>query len=121
MQGVTDYAIYMLDPEGHGDQLERGCAADQGLHARTRSSGSTSRRSTPPRIARPGCRTQALRDRRARGPVREGGLARPQGRHAASGRMSSSIRIRDDDGDLIGFAKITRDLTERKVAQEPFG
>ena len=26
-QGVTDYAIYMLDPEGHRDQLERGRAS----------------------------------------------------------------------------------------------
>ena len=31
--------------------------------------------------------------------------------------MPSSMPIHDDDGRLIGFAKITRDMTERREAQ----
>ena len=34
----------------------------------------------------------------------------------ASGPASSSIAIRDEGGELIGFAKITRDITERVEA-----
>ncbi len=37
---------------------------------------------------------------------------------AASGPRSMIDAIRDDDGELIGFAKITRDITERRAAQE---
>ena len=32
--------------------------------------------------------------------------------------MWSSMPIRDEQGNLIGFAKITRDITERREAQQ---
>ena len=35
-----------------------------------------------------------------------------------SGRTSSIDAIRDETGELVGFAKITRDITERRKAQE---
>ena len=34
VQGVTDYAIYMLDPEGRDHELEHGGRAHQGLPRR---------------------------------------------------------------------------------------
>ena len=108
----------MLDPEGRVVELERRRAALQGLRRRTRSSASISPASTPKRTGAAALPEQALADRRARGPVRERGLARAQGRHAASGRMSSSTRSATPTGELIGFAKITRDLTERREAAE---
>ena len=52
---------------------------------RTRSSASTSRASIPRRTAPRRAGAQP-RDRRARGPLREGRLARPQGRHALLGQ-----------------------------------
>ena len=73
-------------------ELERRRRADQGLHAGRDRRRSISRASTPRRTAPAGEPARALDDRRARGPLREGGLARPQGRHAASGPTSSSIR-----------------------------
>ncbi len=36
----------------------------------------------------------------------------------AFGPLSSSIRSAAPSGEIIGFAKITRDLTERKAAEE---
>ena len=85
--------------------------------APTRSSASTSRASTPTRTARRGVPARGLEHRRARRPLRGRRLARAQGRHAASGPTSSSTPIRDEDGQLVGFAKVTRDLTERREAQ----
>ena len=85
VQGVTDYAIYMLDPHGHVVELERRRPAHQGLRAPTRSSASISRASTPTRTARPACPSARSGHRRARGPVRGGRLARAQGRHPLLG------------------------------------
>ena len=46
IEAVTDYAIYMLDPDRHRDELEPRRAAFQGLYAPTKSSASISRGST---------------------------------------------------------------------------
>ena len=114
VEGVADYALYMLDPDGHCDQLEYRRAAHQGLPAARRSSGSIFRGFTPP-PTRP---TASPRGRSA--------SPREQGRYEEEG-----WRVRKDgsffwasvvidpirrDGRLIGFAKITRDITERREA-----
>ena len=49
---------------------------------------------------------------------RGGGLARPQGRHDGSGPTSSSRRCATNSGALVGFGKVTRDLTSRQLATE---
>ena len=92
VEAITDYAIYMLDPDGHRGELEPGRAALQGLHGRRDHRPAFlallhrgGPRSRP--AARGRCDTAATR-----GQVRERRLAGPQGRHAASGRMSSSTR-----------------------------
>ena len=113
--GVTDYALYMLDPERHRQQLERRRRAHQGLPRRARSSASTSRASTPSTTAPPACRAGAA----------DGAT---EGRFEAEGwrvRKDGSLfwanvvidPIRDEHGRLVGFAKITRDITERREAQ----
>ena len=56
---------------------------------------------------------RAPRDR----PVRGRGLAHPEGRLAFLGQRGDHA-IRDDDGTLVGFAKVTRDLSERKRHEE---
>ena len=63
VQGVKDYAIYMLDPDGRVTNWNAGAAADQGLCARTRSSASISRASTPRRIGRTASRRGRWRRR----------------------------------------------------------
>ena len=115
VQGVTDYAIYMLDPSGvvsswnAGAQRIKGYAPDEiiGQHF---------------------SRFYAEEDRARGEPTRALETARKHGRFAAEGwrvrkdgsRFRASVvidAIHDDDGKLIGFAKITRDITERDEAQ----
>ncbi len=86
VESVKDYAIFILDPSGHVDDLERRRRAHQGLHAPTRSSASTSRSSTRPRTSPPASRERELEIADARGALRGGGLARPQGRLALVGQ-----------------------------------
>ena len=86
VQSVTDYAIYMLDPNGMVDQLERRRRSASRAMPPTRSSASISRASTPTRTARPACPRARCETAAARGPVRGRGLARAQGRHALLGQ-----------------------------------
>ena len=75
LKGVRDYAIYMLDAEGRvrswneGAQRIKGYSADEivGRHFRIFLPRGSARRATWP--------TQALADRRARGPIRGADLA----------------------------------------------
>ena len=105
-------------PEGNVDHLESRCGAHQGLHARTRSSASISARFYTEEDRAAGVPERALETRPADGQIRGGRLARAQGWHDASGPRVVIDAIRDDDGKLIGFAKVTRDITERDEAQQ---
>ncbi|MGN6154577.1 MAG: PAS domain S-box protein [Sphingomicrobium sp.] len=115
MQSVVDYAIFMLDQEGHvaswnpGAQRIKGYTTDEivGEHF--------SRFYTP-------------EDLEKRVPWKALETARTEGRFTAEGwrqrkdgsRFWASVvldPIRDDKGDIVGFAKVTRDLTERREAQ----
>ena len=113
---MTDYAIYMLDPTAR-DQLEPRARSASRATRPTRSSASISRGSTPTKIGRRDLPAAALETARARASskARAGGSARTE---AASGPMSSSIPSGQRPARLVGFAKITRDLTERKAAEE---
>ena len=118
VRGVTDYALYMLESGRHRHQLERRRASASRDTRPRKSSASISRASTPTRTAPPGVPARALQiasDDRA---LRRGRLAGPQGRHRSSGPASSSTPSATMTGELIGFAKITRDITERREAQE---
>ena len=93
VEGVIDYAIYMLDPDGIVDQLERRRASGSRATRPTRSSASISASSTPEDSAAglPAAASQtALRE----GQIRGRRLARPQGRHALLrlGRDRSALR-----------------------------
>ena len=111
---MTDYALYMLDPNGVITSWNAGGQRIKG-YTPERSSASISRASTPrptaPRRAAP-----ALRPRRSKAATRRkaGGCARTAPFFWASVVIDP---IRDEDGELIGFAKITRDITERREAQ----
>jgi len=114
VEGVTDYALYMLDPAGTitswniGGQRIKGYAPDEivGQHF---------------------SRFYTEADRAGGKPQRALQIAREQGRYEEDG-----WRVRKDgtffwasvvidpiyeDGTLVGFAKITRDITERREAQ----
>jgi PAS domain S-box-containing protein len=114
--GVRDYAIFMLDPNGvvktwnAGAQRFKGYAANEiiGQHF---SMFYTER----DRIA--GRPALALRTALDEGKFEdEGWRVRKDGSQFWASVVIDPIR--DDAGKLICFAKITRDITERKVAQE---
>ncbi|MDR6663330.1 PAS domain S-box-containing protein, partial [Tardiphaga robiniae] len=116
VSNVTDYALYMLDPEGHvtswnlGGQRIKGYLPDEiiGQHFS--------------RFYTPG-------DRDAGKPARALSIAREKGRYEEEGlrvRKDGTFfwasvvidPVRNDAGELIGFAKITRDITERRQAAQ---
>ncbi|SCY90345.1 hybrid sensor histidine kinase/response regulator [Microvirga guangxiensis] len=116
VQGVTDYAIYMLDPEGHISNWNPGAQRIKGY--------------TEDEVRGQHFSRFYTEEDRARGlPKRALEIARREGRFDAEGwrvrkdgtRFWASVvidAIYDDDKQLIGFAKITRDITERRNAQE---
>ena len=115
LQSVTDYAIYMLDTEGHvtswntGAQRFKGYTADEII-------GQHFSRFYAPEDQAAGLPARALQTA-----LNEGRFEAEGWRHRKDGsRFWANVVIdpvRDDNGHLIGFAKITRDLTERRRSQ----
>ena len=60
---------------------------------------------------------ERARDGAERGPVRRRGLAHPQGRHRFWANVVITA-LRDASGTLVGFGKVSRDLTERRAAED---
>ena len=114
--GVTDYALYMLDPNGMVSNWNVGGERIKGYTAEEIVGQHFSRFYTP-------------LDQAADKPARALKTALETGRYEEDGwrvRKDGSFfwasvvidPIRNDAGELIGFAKITRDISERKEAQE---
>jgi PAS domain S-box-containing protein len=115
VQGVTDYAIFMLDPEGKVTNWNTGAQHIKGYTADEIVGQHFSRFYTP-------------EDREAGVPRKALQTAEREGRFAAEGwrqrkdgtRFWANVvidAIRDENGALLGFAKVTRDLTERREAE----
>jgi len=115
VQGVTDYAIYMLTPEGlvsswnAGAQRIKGYRAEEiiGQHF-SRFYSAEDQRAGAPQLAI----ETAVRDGRFE---KEGWRLRKDGSQFMASVVIDPIRA--DDGTLLGFAKITRDITERKKSE----
>lgn len=114
VQGVTDYAIYMLSPEGIVTNWNAGAERIKGYQAAEVVGTHFSRFYTEAdRLA--GLPARSLATARAAGRVEsEGWRVRKDGTQFWSHAVVDAIR--DDHGELIGFAKITRDITERRDA-----
>ncbi|MER8447927.1 PAS domain S-box protein [Mesorhizobium sp. M1066] len=116
VQGVTDYAIYMLDPQGIITSWNSGAERIKGYSANEIIGKHFSQFYTPEDRERGGPQS-ALETAAREGRVeREGWRIRKDGTAFWSHVVIDSIR--HDNGELLGFAKITRDITERKKAQE---
>lgn len=114
VQGVTDYAIFMLDPDGRINSWNAGAQRIKGY--------------TPDEIiGEHFSRFYTQEDRDAEEPDKALDTARREGRFEREGwriRKNGAPfwahviidQIKDDSGSLIGFAKITRDVTERREA-----
>ncbi|MFL6721412.1 MAG: PAS domain S-box protein [Sphingomonas sp.] len=115
VEGVTDYAIYMLDPQGRVTNWNAGAKRIKG-YAPNEIIGEHFSRFYVPEDAEAGVPKRALETARETGRYEaEGWRVRKDG-----SRFWASVvidAIKDDDGKLIGFAKITRDQTEKREAQ----
>ena len=116
VDAITDYAIYMLDVEGHVTSWKSGAQRFKGYEPSEILGEHFSRFYTE-------------EDREAGTPARALRTAAEEGRFEHEGwrvrkdgaRFWAHVVIdpvRSPSGELVGFAKITRDLTERKLAEE---
>jgi PAS domain S-box-containing protein len=116
ISSVTDYAIYMLSTEGIVTSWNAGAQRFKGY--------------TPEEIiGQHFSRFYTDEDRAARRPAFALGSAVSEGKFEDEGwrvrkdgsRFWASVLIdpiRDEQGELLGFTKITRDITDRRKAQE---
>jgi PAS domain S-box-containing protein len=116
VEGVTDYAIYMLDPTGHivnwnpGAQRTKGYARDEVLGQHFSLFYTSEDQSI-------GLPKKALAAAEQTGKYEtEGWRVRRDGSRFWASAVINAIK--DEDGELVGFAKITRDLTEKRAADE---
>jgi len=116
VQGVTDYAIFMLNQDGFVINWNAGAERIKGYEEAEI-------------IGQHFSRFYTEEDRARRLPQRALATAACEGRYEAEGwrvRKDGRLfwasviidRIHDDAGRLVGFAKVTRDITERQKAQE---
>ena len=115
VQSVSDYAIYMLDPDGNVSTWNLGAARIKGYSAEEI-------------IGQHFSRFYTDEDRANGEPAKALECARTQGKYEKEGwrmrkdgsRFAASVVIdplRDDDGNIVGYAKITRDISERREAE----
>ena len=116
VQGVKDYALYMLDPDGRVSNWNTGAEAIKGYKAEEIVGQHFSRFYTEEDQA------EGMPERALATALAEGKYENEAWRVRKDGtRFYASVvidPIHDEDGTLVGFAKITRDITERRKANE---
>ncbi|MBW8771490.1 MAG: PAS domain-containing sensor histidine kinase [Gemmatimonadetes bacterium] len=116
VRSVKDYGIFMLDPEGRVASWNEGARRIKGYEAEE-ILGKHFSTFYPPEVAASGH------------PARELEIATREGRYEEEGwrirkdgtRFWADVVITalfGEEGTLIGYAKVTRDLTERRLAQQ---
>jgi PAS domain S-box-containing protein len=116
VQSVTDYAIYMLDPQGRVKSWNAGARRFKGYEPEEIVGEHFSRFYTEEERER-GIPRIALETAECEGRFEaEGWRVRKDGSRFWANVIIDPIR--DPDGLLLGFAKVTRDLTDRKAAEE---
>jgi PAS domain S-box-containing protein len=116
VEGVKDYAIFMLDPHGHITTWNEGARRIKGYEAEEIVGEHFSVFYTEEDVGR-GHPEEELRIARAEGSYEEEGIrVRKDGSTFWANVLITALR--DEEGSLRGFAKITRDITERKEAEE---
>jgi PAS domain S-box-containing protein len=116
VESVKDYAIVMLDPTGHvvswnaGAERFKGYRAEEiiGKHFSCFYPADAIERGVPERELKAATKDGRFED--------EGWRVRKDGKQFWANVIISALR--DKDGTLRGFSKVTRDLTERRQAEE---
>ena len=116
IEAVTDYAIYMLDPNGivtswnPGAQRFKGYAPSEiiGQHFSRFYTEDDNKRGIPALALKTAAQTGKFES--------EGWRVRKDGSRFWA--FVVIYPIRDDAGGIVGYAKITRDLSERKAAED---
>jgi len=115
VESVRDYAIFMLDPDGRVSTWNAGAERINGYRAREI-------------IGQHFSRFYPDADRAAEKPRRELEIATATGKYEEEGwrvRKDGTVfwaavliaAVRNPRGELVGFAKVTRDLTERRASE----
>jgi PAS domain S-box-containing protein len=116
VENVRDYALFMLDPEGRVASWNRGAERIIGYTAKE-ILGAQLSRFYPPEDVLAGKTALELREARETGRFEEEGWRiRKDGSKFWANVVLTPIR--DANGDLRGFAKVVRDLTERRKADD---
>jgi len=116
VQGVSDYAIYMLDPTGRVTNWNLGAQRIKGYLPEEIIGNHFSKFYTD-QDRKAGEPQKALQTAEREGRFeKEGWRVRKDGSHFWAHVIIDAIR--DDHGKLIGYAKITRDITERKNIEQ---
>jgi PAS domain S-box-containing protein len=118
VESIRDYAVFLLDSGGHvrswnnGAQIIKGYRADEiiGKHISTFYTPAERDGGKPGRLL-----GIAVRDGRVED---EGWRVRKDGSRFWADVVITALRSPGPDGDVIGFVKVTRDLTDRLRAQE---
>jgi len=116
LDAVVDYAIYMLDPEGYVSSWNVGAERVKGYPAADALGTHFSQFFTP-------------EDQASGKPLLGLEIAKRTGRHEEEGwrvrkdgtrfyAFTVLDAIRDGEGNLLGFAKVTRDISERHAAEQ---
>jgi PAS domain S-box-containing protein len=116
VESVRDYAIFALDPAGYilswnlGAERLKGYTVDEilGKHFSIFYPPEDIARGKPPWELEVAAREGRLED--------EGWRLRKDGTRFWANVIITALR--GEDGELVGFAKVTRDLTERRAAEE---
>jgi PAS domain S-box-containing protein len=116
VEGISDYAIYLLSPEGFVTSWNRGAERFKGYKADEIIGHHFSEFYTP-KDRESGLPKRALATAARDGKFEnEGWRVRKDGTHFWAYVVIDPLR--SPEGELVGFAKITRDLTERRAAEE---
>ena len=116
VESVRDYAIFMLDPEGHVATWNAGAERIKGYGAGEIIGRHFSVFYPEERIAE-GFPQYELEVAAREGRFEdEGWRTRKDGSRFWANVVITALR--DDSGELVGFAKVTRDLTARRAAEE---
>ncbi|MBV9971392.1 MAG: PAS domain S-box protein, partial [Xanthobacteraceae bacterium] len=114
VEGVNDYAIFMLDPTGRiinwnpGAQRIKGYTREEILGQHFSRFYTEEDQDVPSRALETARRTGKFEA--------EGWRVRKDGTRFWASVVINAIR--DAHGEIVGFAKVTRDLTERRAAEE---